>query len=98
MLRFFLRLFLIMIVGAGVLSLVAPEVIGEFLFFVIALIGIAAVLKISLDFYLDRSKDEEDSKTDWLLREPEGKVYTDLNEYARELRRRDEKPRRGNSR
>lgn len=64
MVKFFLLVFLMLLLGVSILSAYSPEYVSAYVFFVVDIIGVAVVLKISLDFYLSHKEGgEEEAET-----------------------------------
>jgi hypothetical protein len=89
MLRFFLRVSIVLFAGVAVLSLFAPDLVGQFLFYCFIAGLVSVVLKLGLDIYLHFAKEKEDVEDESLLGEPEAKTYYDIEEYMKEKKRRD---------
>ena len=90
-------LILLLAIGSGVLSLVAPDSVGELLFFVFGILAVAIILKVLVDIVLFYKKVDEDEASDQLLSDSDGRTFFDLETYmqARKKRQRARKIQNG---
>ena len=89
MIRFVLLLFVVVLIGAGVLSLFSSELAGDLVFFVFWLLVAAVVLKLVLDFFLHFKKEKVDRESSSeVLKEREGKVFYSIKNYSQAVRQR----------
>ena len=89
MLRFFLMLFLLTLIGLAVLSRYSAELSGQLIIFVSSLVAAAVVLKLSLDFFLHKRKKDEDSDSyRQMLDEPKVTSYSDRGEFNKVVAKR----------
>lgn len=83
MLRFFVMVVAIALVGGSILQLALPELARDFWLLIAGFFVVAVVLKFLLDifvYYLE--KDDEDRERRRVLDEAPGRVVYDLKEYA----------------
>lgn len=90
MVRFVVIALLLLLLGVGIFSEVAPDLAGQLAVLIGVIMAAAAAVKVLLDLLLHRKQENDEDSAREVVRASEGKVFYDLEKFieARNRQRR----------